>query len=121
MKYPKCKNLDTKVIDSRATEDGKAIRRRECEKCGARFTTFERLEFVSFMVTKSSGETEQYDRAKIVNSMMKALVKREFRLHYNSDFSCLSPSSLPKSSEFSEKYRFSGVFVFCETDFFDYF
>ena len=90
MKCPKCKNLDTKVIDSRATEDGKAIRRRrECEKCGARFTTFERLEFVSFMVTKSSGETEQYDRAKIVNSMMKALVKREFRLHYNSDFSCM--------------------------------
>ncbi len=79
MKCPKCKNLDTKVIDSRATEDGKAIRRRrECEKCGSRFTTFERLEFVSFMVTKSSGESEQYDRAKIVNSMMKALVKREF-------------------------------------------
>ncbi len=79
MKCPKCKNLDTKVIDSRMTEDWKAVRRRrECEKCWARFTTFERLEFVSFMVTKSSGESEQYDRTKVVNSMMKALVKRKF-------------------------------------------
>ena len=79
MKCPKCRNLDTRVIDSRTTEDGKAIRRRrECEKCGARFTTFERLEFVSFMVTKSSGELEPYDRTKVVNSMMKALIKRPF-------------------------------------------
>ena len=67
------------MIDSRATEDGKAIRRRrECEKCGARFTTFERLEFVSFMVTKSSGESEPYDRAKVMNSMLKALTKRDY-------------------------------------------
>ncbi|NRH21095.1 transcriptional repressor NrdR [Candidatus Gracilibacteria bacterium] len=79
MKCPKCRNLDTRVIDSRTTDDGKAIRRRrECEKCGARFTTFERLEFVSFMVTKSSGELEPYDRTKVVNSMMKALIKRPF-------------------------------------------
>ena len=67
------------MIDSRITEDGKSVRRRrECEKCGARFTTFERLEFISFMVTKSSGELEPYDRTKVMNSMMKALVKRKF-------------------------------------------
>ena len=79
MKCPKCKNLDTKVIDSRSTEDGKAIRRRrECEKCGARFTSPERLECVSIMVTKSPGEREPYDRTKVVNSMMKALTKRTF-------------------------------------------
>ena len=79
MKCPKCRNLDTRVIDSRTTEDGKAIRRRrECEKCGARFTTFERLEFVSFMVTKASGEMEPYSRTKVMNSMRKALTKREF-------------------------------------------
>ena len=79
MKCPKCRNLDTRVIDSRMTEDGKAIRRRrECEKCGARFTTFERLEFVSFMVIKSSGESEPYDRTKVMNSMLKALTKRKF-------------------------------------------
>ena len=79
IKCPKCRNLDTRVIDSRTTEDGKAIRRRrECEKCGARFTTFERLEFVSFMVTKASGEMEPYNRTKVMNSMRKALTKREF-------------------------------------------
>lgn len=79
MKCPKCRNLDTRVIDSRTTEDGKAIRRRrECEKCGARFTTFERLEFVSFVVTKASGEMEPYNRTKVMNSMRKALTKREF-------------------------------------------
>ena len=79
MKCPKCRNLDTRVIDSRTTEDGKAIRRRrECEKCGALFTTFERLEFVSFMVTKASGEMEPYNRTKVMNSMRKALTKREF-------------------------------------------
>ncbi len=79
MKCPKCRNLDTRVIDSRMTEDGKAIRRRrECEKCGARFTTFERLEFISFMVTKSSGELEPYDRTKVMSSMLKALTKRQF-------------------------------------------
>ena len=79
MKCPKCRNLDTRVIDSRTTEDGKAIRRRrECEKCGARFTTFERPEFVSFMVTKASGEMEPYNRTKVMNSMRKALTKREF-------------------------------------------
>lgn len=79
MKCPKCRNLDTRVIDSRMTEDWKAIRRRrECENCGARFTTFERLEFVSFMVTKSSGEVEPYNRTKVMNSMRKALAKREF-------------------------------------------
>lgn len=78
MKCPKCRNLDTRVIDSRTTEDWKAIRRRrECEKCWARFTTFERLEFVSFMVTKSSGEVEVYNRTKVMNSMQKALTKRQ--------------------------------------------
>ena len=76
---PFCNHSETKVIDSRDTQEGRATRRRrECEKCGARFTSFERLEFVSFMVTKSSGESEPYDRTKVVNSMMKALTKRTF-------------------------------------------
>jgi transcriptional repressor NrdR len=77
MKCPKCKNLDTKVIDSRIAEDGKSIRRRrECEKCWARFTTFERMEFINFLVTKSSGEQEMYDRSKVQQSIGKAIYKR---------------------------------------------
>ena len=79
MRCPFCSADETRVIDSRLSEDGSSVRRRrECEVCSERFTTFERLEFVSFMVTKSSGELEPYDRTKIVNSMLKALVKRQF-------------------------------------------
>lgn len=77
MRCPKCKNLDTKVIDSRIAEDGKSIRRRrECEKCESRFTTFERMEFVNFLVTKATGEEELYDRSKIERSIQKAVYKR---------------------------------------------
>lgn len=77
MRCQKCKNLDTKVIDSRITEDGRSIRRRrECEKCGARFTTFERMEFVSFLVTKSNNEKEMYDRSKLQRSILKSFNKR---------------------------------------------
>ena len=77
MRCPKCKNLDTKVIDSRMTEDGQAIRRRrECEKCEARFTTLERLEFINFLVTKSNGEKDLYDRSKLQRSVMMAFNKR---------------------------------------------
>ena len=77
MRCPKCKNLDTKVIDSRMTEDGQSIRRRrECEKCEARFTTFERLEFINFLVTKSNGEKDLYDRSKVYRSILMAFNKR---------------------------------------------
>lgn len=77
MRCPKCKNLDTKVIDSRMTEDGQSIRRRrECEKCEARFTTFERLEFINFLVTKSNGEKDLYDRTKVQRSIIMAFNKR---------------------------------------------
>ncbi len=77
MRCVKCRNLDTKVIDSRLVEDGRSIRRRrECEACGARFTTFERVEFISFMVTKSDGRKDVYDRSKVQRSLMKAFNKR---------------------------------------------
>ena len=77
MRCPKCKNLDTKVIDSRMTEDGQSTRRRrECEKCEARFTTFERLEFINFLVTKFDGEKELYDRTKVHRSILMAFSRR---------------------------------------------
>jgi len=78
MRCPKCKNYDTKVIDSRIAEDSTSIRRRrECEKCWARFTTFERMEFINFLVTKNSWEKEMYDRSKLQRSILKALHKRQ--------------------------------------------
>lgn len=80
MKCPKCKNLETKVIDSRISEDGLSIRRRrECESCASRFTTFERMEFVSFFVTKKSGKKELYDRSKLERSIMRACNKRNIQ------------------------------------------
>ena len=77
MRCIRCQNLDTKVIDTRLSEDGKMIRRRrECERCNERFTTFERVEVVNFVVKKSDGSLEFYDRVKVQNSITKAAYKR---------------------------------------------
>jgi len=77
MKCPFCEELDTKVIDSRPTEEGKAIRRRrECPKCGKRFTTYEKVEETLFMVVKKDGSRATFDRNKILTSIMKACEKR---------------------------------------------
>ncbi|MBU0578254.1 transcriptional regulator NrdR [Patescibacteria group bacterium] len=74
---PKCKAEDTKVIDSRDTEQGRVIRRRrECEKCGRRFTTFERAEMSSLMVKKKDGTFEPYNRTKLENGIYIACGKR---------------------------------------------
>ena len=75
---PKCKNLDTKVIDSRLVDDWRSIRRRrECERCSHRFTTYEKIEFVKFMVIKNDSKKEIYDRDKLERSIFKACNKRE--------------------------------------------
>lgn len=77
MKCPFCENLDTKVIDSRPTEEGQAIRRRrECEVCGKRFTTYEKVEQIFFMVVKRDGRRETFDRAKVLNGIIRACEKR---------------------------------------------
>ncbi len=77
MKCPFCENSDTRVIDSRPTEEGHAIRRRrECDVCGKRFTTYEKVEEVFFMVVKKDGSREAFDRNKVINGMLKACEKR---------------------------------------------
>ncbi len=77
MRCPKCKNIETRVIDSRLTDEDKAIRRRrECEKCAHRFTTFERPEFASFIVIKNDGTREPYDRDKLEQGIWRACTKR---------------------------------------------
>ena len=81
MKCPFCDELDTKVIDSRPTEEGKAIRRRrECPKCGKRFTTYEKVEEMLFMVVKRDGRRESFDRTKILNGIIRACEKRPITL-----------------------------------------
>ena len=77
MRCPFCDNQETKVIDSRPTEDGHAIRRRrECERCSRRFTTYEKVEEVILMVVKKDGSREAFDRRKIMNGIIKACEKR---------------------------------------------
>lgn len=74
---PTCSHEATKVIDSRMSENGLSIRRRRaCEKCEFRFTTFERMQTTNLMVEKRNGELEPYDREKLERSIMIACVKR---------------------------------------------
>ncbi len=76
MKCPYCNNEDTKVVDSRPVEDGLATRRRrECEKCHKRVTTFEKIENSLLVVVKKDGKRESFDKNKIVNGIMKACQK----------------------------------------------
>jgi transcriptional repressor NrdR len=77
MKCPFCDNHDTKVIDSRPTEEGHAIRRRRgCDRCNKRFTTYEKVEETILMVVKKDGRREAFDRNKIMNGIIKACEKR---------------------------------------------
>ena len=77
MKCPFCENPDTKVIDSRPTEEGHAIRRRRgCDKCGKRFTTYEKVEETILMVAKKDSRREVFDRSKVLNGIAKACEKR---------------------------------------------
>jgi len=77
MRCPFCSNEDTQVKDSRPTEDNSAIRRRrQCPNCGARFTTFERVQLRELTVIKSNGKREPFDRDKLLRSMTVSLRKR---------------------------------------------
>ena len=74
---PFCGNNDTKVVDSRDTNDSKAIRRRrECEKCQARFSTYEEMEIMRLTVIKRDGSKQEYNRKKVEAGIRKALEKR---------------------------------------------
>ncbi|QQS61369.1 MAG: transcriptional repressor NrdR [Candidatus Moraniibacteriota bacterium] len=78
---PFCQNTSVKVIDSRDVHEGRAIRRRrECEKCGRRFTTYEEVEVLKITVVKRSGEEQEYDREKIRKGLEKAFEKRPVTL-----------------------------------------
>ncbi|MCI5047202.1 MAG: transcriptional regulator NrdR [Aquisalinus sp.] len=78
MRCPFCASEDTQVKDSRPTEDGAAIRRRRlCGNCGARFTTFERVQLRELVILKSSGKKVPFDREKLVRSISIAVRKRD--------------------------------------------
>ncbi|HEO5290547.1 TPA: transcriptional repressor NrdR [Streptococcus agalactiae] len=76
MRCPKCGYNKSSVVDSRQAEEGTTIRRRrECEKCGNRFTTFERLEELPLLVIKKDGTREQFSRDKILNGIIQSAQK----------------------------------------------
>mgnify|MGYP000398083616 CR=1 FL=1 len=77
MKCPFCSYRDSRVIDSRAVEDGTSIRRRrECPKCGRRFTTYEKYEETPLVVSKKDGRRELFDSKKLLSGLLKAFEKR---------------------------------------------
>jgi transcriptional regulator NrdR len=77
MKCPFCNHLHDKVVDSRESKEGDAIRRRrECLACERRFTTYERIDEVPYMVIKKDGRREKFDRQKVLTGLLKACEKR---------------------------------------------
>ncbi|MBR5527462.1 MAG: transcriptional regulator NrdR [Clostridia bacterium] len=77
MKCPSCGHLESKVLDSRPSSEGASIRRRrECLMCQKRFTTFETIENMGFVVVKKNGNREIFDRTKLVGGMIRACEKR---------------------------------------------
>lgn len=77
LKCPFCNNIDTKVIDTRTMEDNTAVRRRRlCEKCGERFTTYERVDTIPLTVIKANDTREIFDRNKLLNGIMRSCNKR---------------------------------------------
>ena len=77
MKCPFCGHLEDKVVDSRESREGDAIRRRrECLDCGRRFTSYERIDEIPYMVIKKDGSREKFDRQKLLTGLLKACEKR---------------------------------------------
>jgi transcriptional repressor NrdR len=77
MLCPYCGHLEDKVIDSRESKEGESVRRRrECLKCGRRYTTYERIDEVPYMVVKKDGRREKFERQKVLNGLLKAAEKR---------------------------------------------
>lgn len=76
MKCPFCGKENTKVIDSRPTDDSSIRRRRQCDECGKRFTTYEKVETMPLIVIKKDNNREPYNREKLVNGIMRACQKR---------------------------------------------
>ena len=77
MKCPYCGHLEDKVVDSRPAKDNESVRRRrECIQCGRRFTTYEEIEELQYMVIKKDGRREKFDRGKLLRGLNKAFEKR---------------------------------------------
>jgi transcriptional repressor NrdR len=82
MKCPFCAFVNDKVVDSRESKEGESIRRRrECLKCQKRFTTYERIDEIPYMVVKKDGRREKFDRQKLLNGLLRASEKRPIAMN----------------------------------------
>ncbi len=100
MKCPFCGYKEDKVVDSRATAEESAVRRRrECLQCGKRFTTYEYIEDVSLMVIKKDGRREPFDRKKVLAGVMRACEKRPISMEKMEDVITQVERSMQKRSE----------------------
>ncbi len=87
MKCPYCSEMDNKVVDSRMTREGNAVRRRrECLACKHRFTTYERVEALPLVLIKKDGRRETFDRTKVLVGMQKACQKRNISINTLEEF-----------------------------------
>ena len=100
MRCPHCGYREDKVVDSRATQEESAIRRRrECLKCGKRFTTYEYVEEVSLMVIKKDGRREPFDRKKMLSGMIKACEKRPVGMEKMEEIATQVERAIQKKSD----------------------
>ncbi len=100
MKCPYCAYKEDKVVDSRATQEESAVRRRrECLKCGKRFTTYEYIEEVSLMVIKKDGRREPFDRKKILSGIIRACEKRPVGIEKMEDIVIQVERAIQKKSD----------------------
>ncbi len=101
MKCPFCEKTNTHVLESRTVEDGESIRRRrKCEHCQKRFTTFERVRGTALWVVKKDGKREPFDREKLKRGILRAIEKRPVSLDYVNDMvNSIEREMLRKQSE----------------------
>lgn len=100
MKCPYCAQLGDKVVDSRESKEGDVIRRRrECLECGRRFTSYERIDEIPYMVVKKDGRRERFERQKLVAGLLKACEKRPVRVSALDDIADSVEAALQETSE----------------------
>ncbi len=112
MRCPYCNSLTTRVLDSRSTQDGTAIRRRrECEGCSERFTTYERYEQMRVFVVKKDGRRELFNRNKVLEGIVKACEKRPVSVESMEEISAAIETLLIKAGKHEFQAREIGEMV----------
>lgn len=115
MKCPFCNQSESKVVDSRSSKDGRAIRRRrECLACRERFTTYERIEEFTPMVVKKDGSREPLDRKKLVDGILKACEKRPISMDQVESFVSALEKEIQDKGEREVESRFLGEKVMAQ-------